>query len=239
VIVVAPYRPFHTGRAEHEGFDWLAAARLLARSVDRTCQCPTYVLTDVDTDLPVPTIQVVTRERQLQLWILDVALRYLESSQFTDDTVMVSPDSLVLANLAGYFEGDFGVIIRPGHPKHPMLNSVQWWPRASRDRLIAIYQQALAVGRTLPARIIKWGADTLPFEQLLAPLVPGLHRRQGLHVRMWPAPPILRSVSTFDLVRLTQGHPLKWRNAAIADFRYKRKPLMKPFFRHVVERGVS
>jgi hypothetical protein len=57
---------------------------------------------------------------------------------------MLSPDTCwCSATSGGSSLGDFGIVIRPDHDR-PILNSVQWWPVASKARLIALYEQALA-----------------------------------------------------------------------------------------------
>ena len=227
--VVSPFRPFAPESPAHlklGEFDWIGAARMLATSVQRSNRCETLVLTDVDTALPVPALQFQTAERRLMLWILEVSLRYLESNAFDQDTVMVSPDALVVGELGRYFVGDLAVLVRPAEkyqtrPHHPVINAAQWWPVRSQVKLVTFYQQALAIARILPEHLLIWGADTAPLVQLLQPIVLGLHERSGLLVSMLDTYKMLGGIPT-------PGGP------PILHFKYKAKSRMDGAYRQLV-----
>lgn len=227
--IVSPYRPFPRESIEHQHvgpFDWIAALRLLRASVRRSCRCETYALTDVDTVLPVPAHTYATTERRLMLWILEVSLRYLESPDFDEDTVMISPDMLVYGDLRpGFVDSDLGILVRDPRrfPLRPILNSVQWWSVAAQDGLIAFYRQVLALAATLPEDVIRWGADSDPFRRLLAPLTIGPHDHGGLRVTLIAAGTWVESFSSANMRRLEQQVPVKWPVAPVVDFRYQRK----------------
>ncbi len=227
--IVSPYRPFPAESSAHRKlgpFDWVKAARMLAESA-ALFGYPVYVITDVDTPLPVPAFYYQTEERRLMLWILEVALRYLESADFTQDTVMMSPDTLVLKPLTAFFAGDLTVLTRPGpkhatRPHHPIINAVQWWPVRSRGRLIAFYRQVLALAKTLPANVLEWGADTAALVQLLSPITTGMRERAGLQVSMLDTRQMLTHT-----VRSGQTAP-------IAHFKYRAKAQMASAFAQLV-----
>jgi len=230
--IVSPYRPVPAVRSSQDGFDWIGALRMLRASAARSTGCEVVALTDVDTDLPVPAFQFATREARLMLWILEVSLAYLQSAHFDQDTVLLSPDTLVLGDLQRYFAGDLTIVVRP-LPKYaarPVLNAAQWWPVHAKAKLIAFYQQALAIAATLSPTVIKWGADCEALRQLIAPIGLGLHRRAGLLVSMRDAATMLRCVNSAALVALEQ-QPTRFRfPAPIADFKYRSKRYMPPFF---------
>lgn len=218
--VVSPYRPFAPESPAHlrlGPFDWIGALEMLRVSVRRTCACETFAITDVDTALSVPNYQYVTTERRLMLWILDVSLRYLQSDDFDQDTVLVSPDTLIRGDLGRWFTGsDLGVLTRqtPKFVHKPILNGVQWWAHHGKARLIAFYTDALDLAKTLPEALLRWGADTEPFVRLLEPIQFGAVYRKDLRVQF------------IDSSRL--------RPQVIVDFKGQRKREMAAYFERAV-----
>lgn len=233
--IVTPYRPFPPESEEHlalGAFDWIGAIGMLRASVERSCLCETVTLTDVDTSLPGPVFQYVTTRRRLMLWILEVMLRYLESPDFDQDTVMVSPDILVLGDLGPYFKADLGVIVRSAEKfiaaGLPLLNSVQWWRVEAKNRLIAFYRQALDIAETLPEDVIRWGADTEPLLRLLSPLERGLSRRSGLTVSAIDQSEIMTSFTRRMDSQMRAG--VTYHGLPLIDFKFLRKHSMREFF---------
>jgi hypothetical protein len=235
--VVSPFRPFAAESVEHLDlgpFDWVAALEMLQWSVRRNCpNTEAVAITDVDTDLPVPALSFKTTERRLMLWILDVSLRYLESSAFDRDTVMVSPDMLVLGDLRPWFTADLGVLVRP-EQKHrdsgrTVMNQVQWWSHQAKPALIAFYRQALAIARTLPENVITWGADTEPIRQLIEPIELGVCVRGGLSVSLIHFGSVMVSLSKANIDRLAMGEPILVGHTVL-DFKYTRKQHMRAAF---------
>lgn len=233
--VVTPYRPFEPESAAHQRlgpFDWPAAVGMLRTSVQLACGCECYTLTDLETPLAVPTHRYPLTESRLMLWLLAVCLDYLRSDAFDDDTVLISPDALVFADLRQWFRADLGVIVRVSPKfaqKRPLLNGVQFWRLTARPRLVAFYEQALAIAHTLPDNLITWGADTEPLRRLLEPLIAGPMLRAGLTVYGIRRVDLFQSVDQIAAARLAHGetpHP----STAIVDFRYLRKHLMSAYF---------
>jgi hypothetical protein len=233
VKIVSPYRPFPPESPAHRklgAFDWVDALSMLRASARQSCRCQTFAITDVDTDLPGHSHRYVTTERRLMLWILEVSSAYLESEDFNQDTVMVSPDMLVVRDLREWFKADLGVIVRlAGKYQHrPLLNGVQWWRHAAKDRLIAFYRRVRAVAATLPKKTIRWGADTEALVQVLAPLRAGLMDRDGLSVYGVPTDGVLWSMNP--------DHMLPDRRAfvpsvSVVDFKFhRRKQLMRAYY---------
>jgi hypothetical protein len=236
IQVVSPYRPFPPESVEHHNvgpFDWEGALRMLASSVEQSCGCPTYAITDVDTTLSVPAWRFRTRERRLMLWILEVSLRYLESRHFDRDTVMISPDMLVRGDIRPWFTADLGILVRPEEkfqePRREILNQAQWWRHSAKRKLAAFYRRALAIARTLPEPLLTWGADTEPIRQLVEPLEIGIVERQGLSVALIDAGEPMESLSGVNINRLAYGKPLKL-GRPILDFRYTRKHHMRAVY---------
>ncbi len=231
--VVSPYRPFAPESQAHlllGPFDWVAALRMLRISVTKAMGCDTVAITDVDTALPGPTLHYVTHERRLMLWILEVALCYLRSQAFDRDTVMLSPDLLVFGDLRRWMHRYFVVLMRAAYPKHPILNAVQFWPVQQKRTLVAFYERALEIGRTLDEGQLQWGGDTEPLRQLLAPLAPGLVMRDGKPLaRLIEADEILQSFTTAQATALTRREAMR-PVRAVLDFRYTRKQHMRRYF---------
>lgn len=234
--VVSPYRPFPPESLSHQAlgaFDWITALRMLAVSVRVSCGCETLALTDVATPLPVPAFAYPSATSRLMLWILEVSLAYLDSPDFDQDTVFVSPDSLVLRDLRAYCDGDLTVLVRtsPKYRHRPMLNSIQWWPHAAKDRLVAFYRIAFETACQLPERFLVWGADTEALRQHLAPMALGVVPRAGLRVAMRESSEVLHSI-TDRMARGLQTGRIQRPAAAVLDFKGpQRKPWMSAAFK--------
>jgi hypothetical protein len=236
VKIVSPFRPFPPESQAHHllgHFDWVDALRMLRASALKNAACETVALTDVDTELGVPAYRYETTQRRLMLWILEVSLRYLESEDFDQDTVMVSPDILVMGDLRDYFAADLGVIVRLegkySASERPLLNSVQWWRQDARDRLVTFYRMALAIAEGLPDEVIQWGADTVPLLELLSPLQHGIYVRGDLTVSAVDQHVAMAAFSTATLRKMRMGMVYDAPQPLI-DFKYLRKHSMREFF---------
>lgn len=211
MIVVSPYRPFPAESSSHRqldgAFDWIAALRMLATSVRRSCGCDTVALTDVDTNLPVPAYRYQTAQRRLMLWILEISLAYLQSDDFTQDTIFITPDTVVCRDLRPYFAGDLTILVRsqPKYHNRPILNALQWWPVRAKDRLAAFYADTLTLALQMPDNLIRWGADSESLRQRLAPMTPGLQSRAGLSVSMREANTVLLSITNSIMANMDRG----------------------------------
>ncbi len=249
IRVVAPFRPFAPESEWHlqtQDFDWIAAIRMMMHTAQRACRCPVHILTDVDTDLPVPSLQYQTTERRLMLWTLEVCLRYLASTDFDRDTVMLDCDQLIYRDLKPWFRRgvDLGLLVRTGH-KHqaavggqPFLNGVQFWARRGKHRLIPFYQRALALAHTLPADLLTWGADTEAVRQLIEPIDVGIHLRSGVTVRMIESASVLEAFSKHQAHWLHEGC-LPQPTSAVVDFRALRKRYMRPVYEATIKARVA
>jgi hypothetical protein len=234
--IVTPFRPFEPESIEHirlGPFDWHGAIKMLRASAARFSQCETFVITDVDTTVPGPAHYFETTERRLMLWILEVSLRYLESEHFDQDTVMVSPDILVLGDLRPYFIADLGLVVRTGEKfkdtNRTVLNGVQWWRHGSKKRLQHFFRKALAIAKELPEARIVWGADTDPLIQLVSPVVGGdIVKRSGLwffgHAK------VMQSLSSQAIAAIERGEPMASSPVPLLDFKYQRKHHMRQVF---------
>ena len=247
IRVVAPFRPFPPESALHKDladFDWLQALRMMVHSAQLACRCPVHAITDVDTDLPVPSLQYVSTRRRLMLWTLEACALYLESPDFDRDTVMLDVDQLVYRDLAPFFKKgvDLSVLVRPDD-KHlvadggqPLLNGVQFWRHKAKPRLAAFYRRALEVAEGLSEDRLAWGADTDAVRDLLAPLEVGIVTRQGLTVDMFDASTILETFNSGHAQVLEKGIG-PWPRRPVFDFRWTRKLAMPGVYRATIGRG--
>lgn len=241
IRLVAPYFPLPAEYAHHKaltGFDWIGAIRMLFDSARRVCgDCPMHVITDVSADLPLPTLKYPTHHRRLMLWYLEAAVRYLESSDFDRDTVMLDSDQLIYGDLSKWFtdDMDLGILARELPPKDPdgftVLNGVQFWAYRAKDRLAGFYRQALALAQTLPEDVIAWGADTRVLEQLLDPLAIGATTdRAGVRVRFIESKDVLERVTKRQIYQMRSGAKVQIKRD-VSCFRNMRKLHMKDFYR--------
>lgn len=247
--LVAAFRPFPPESELHRAladFDWMDALRMLHASGRKACRCDVRTLTDVDTELPVPTLRYETQHRRLMLWILEVCLRYLESDDFDCDTIALDVDQLIVGDLASIVtpNADLVVCIRPTD-KHqrspesmPLLNGVQVWRHAAKPRLIAFYRQALAIAEGLAEDRLVWGADTDALRLQLEPLELGLHMRAGLRVHMVDASTVIETMSELH-ARWMRERVAFWPSRPVLDFRWKRKAWMRPTFDYLRAGGVA
>lgn len=245
IRIVAPFRPFPPEAEHHElfaDFDWMEAIRMMSASAARVCRCPVHVITDVDTTLPMPALHYVTTRRRLMLWYLEIAACYLESPDFDRDTVMLDSDQLVYLDLSRWFTPgvDLSLLLRRHLPKgdassFPILNGVQFWSHRAKPRLARFFRHVLAIAETLSEEQLVWGADTTALVRVLAPLDIGLCQREEMTVRMLDAKDVLRVLSSSDIDAIHAGRAGSiTARAAVLDFRYRRKPFMKPVFEATV-----
>jgi hypothetical protein len=248
--VVTPYRPFPPESAHHQrlgAFDWIEAIRMLSASVARSCHCATLAITGPEDDLPVPAIQLPTTQSRLMLWMLDVARAYVSSDAFDEDTVMICPDLLVFQDLRPWFHADLGLVIRSQEKFHAadkrLLNAVQFWRVAAKPGLIQFFERALAIGRSLPEPVLRWGADTEALRHLIEPIpidpVLNLQPRAGLTVAMLPAHLLLHELTSREMFWLQQTMLLPPPRIPIVDFKAGyRKPYMRAFYEATIGSAV-
>lgn len=235
--VIAPFLPnageseLHRGLAQ-EGFDWMDALRMVVASARQSNQCPVHVVTTPTADLPVPTLRYVTTETRLMLWLLEACVCYLQSADFDRDTVMLDVDQLIVGHLAPHFpDADLGVLIR--RPKHPggqvLLNGVQFWRVAAKDRLARFYTRVLATARTLSPEALEWGADGDALRLCLEPISVDYHLRSDLKVAFISSHTVLEEWSSLHMEELRGGR-LLGPSRPVYDFRYRRKRYMRAVF---------
>lgn len=247
IRIVAPFRPFPPESELHRemaAFDWIEALRMMVHSATLACHCPVHAITDVDTDLPVPTLKYPTVHRRLMLWTLEACLAYLDSTDFDRDTVMLDVDQLVFADLAPYFKKnvDLGIVIRSSE-KHttsadgqPLLNGVQFWRHKSRNALVKFYRRALELAGTLPEERIVWGADTDALRMLLEPFCVHAKDRSGVTVNMMDADSVIETFSTSHTEAMAAGR-MPWPKLPVLDFRWTRKPFLPVVYRATIMHG--
>lgn len=240
IRIVVPFRPFAPESDLHRtlrDFDWLAALRMVVHSAVEACQCPVHAVTDRDTDLPVPALQYVTRERRLMLWVLEACAAFLSSEAFDRDTIALDVDQIVTRDLAPLMppDADLGLLIRP-QPKpnggERLLNGVQFWSVRAKDRLAGFYRSVLDRACRLSDDEIRWGADTIALRQLVEPLAIGTQLRAGLRVAFIEEFRVLEAFSSEQMFRLKRGDAWPTTRPVI-DFRYKRKGAMRPVFESI------
>lgn len=247
--LVAPFRPFPKESVYHQAladFDWIDAIRMLSRSAEVSCGVPVHIITDVDTDLDldVPILKYRTEHRRLMLWTLEACLRYLESDDFVQDTVMLDCDQLILKDLRPWFGQlcDLTVLMRTT-PKHQhawnkLLNGVQFWSVRGKKRLIALYRHVLAVAEQLPDADLQWGGDTIALRNVLEPMAPGFSLRSGVRVRMVDYQDVLEALSEDQIRGMAHGIAPK-PTRAVFDFRYGRKLHMRQAYEMTVGKAVA
>lgn len=232
IRIVTPFKPFVPESKPHHAlgaFDWLGAIEMQRHTALKSCGVESVVITDLESDVPGPALRYATTQTRLMLWILEVALRYIESDDFDRDTVMVSPDILIMSDLAKWFDGtefDIGLLTRP-RKKPRIMNSVQFWRVDGKERLIEFYRSALENGMSLRDKEITWGADTTALVNLVKPVAAsGVFYRHGAAVRMIEVTQVLRSPAWWDRQIARGLEPGDF----LIDFKYLSKLIMRSFF---------
>lgn len=239
--------PFRCGEPEsnlHKGldrFDWMAALRMMAHSAQISSHCPVFAITDRESQLSIEAKRYDTTETRLMLWTIDVAGQFVESDDFDRDTVIVDVDQLFYRDLSPWFTkgADLTVLVRPT-VKHlnggmPLLNGCMWLSHRSRSRLAVFYARALALAKSLPEPLLRWGADTEAVCRMLEPIELGLHHRSGITVHMVDAQTVLEAFSTDQTRWLSEGR-LPWPSRAVLDFRWTRKRYMAAAYHATIMR---
>lgn len=233
VRIVNPFAPFEPESPAHlklGAFDWVDAIAMHRVTTRRSNGEDSVIITNETADLPGPLLRYPTRQAQLMLWILEVALLYLRSDDFDRDTVMMSPDTFCCADMKPFFTGDFdiGLLVREGEEwaKKPLLNAVQFWPVKSKVKLIAFYEKVMRIAETLPENQKRWGGDTTPIVQLILPIDLGLRERAGVTVKMIDARSLLVYASPW--LKRPGKHPRP--DGVVVDFKYQSKRNMRQFF---------
>lgn len=244
--LVAPFRPFVPENPHHQAladFDWIDAIRMLSQSAELACGVPVHVVTDVDTELPLLCLKYRTEHRRLMLWTLEACLRYLESDDFDQDTVMLDCDQLIYRDLRPFFAKscDVTFLIRPTM-KHAeswkkLLNGVQFWSVKGKRRLVDLYRHVLTVAEQLPENELQWGGDTSAIRNVIEPMAVGIQTRAGARVNMIDYSTVLEALSEDQIKFLKQGlAPRPTR--AVLDFRYTRKRYMRQVFEMTIAKAV-
>jgi hypothetical protein len=237
--IVTPYRPFvPEAHPEAPAFDWLDALRMLNVSAEVACGVRITVLTDTTTAIPdtFDVLRYPATTTRLQPWLTEIRLAYLESSAFDTDTILVSPDTLLMGDIGTVFAQafDLALLVRI-HPKFEgqwkaILNTVQWWRHKAKAPLIAFYREALTIALALPEDLQVWGGDTEALRQLLEPITYGPSTRAGLAVYMLSSRTVFQSLTTAMIAQLDAGAPMGRPHAPIFDFKYRRKAHMRQAF---------
>lgn len=238
---MAPFRPFPPESELHQSlaeFDWIGAIRMLLLSARWACPtCEAHVITDVETDLGVPSLKYSTVQRRLMLWTLEATLRFIESRDFDRNTVVMDCDQLIYKDLSRWFQNgvDLGVIVRPNQ-KHkeeggfPFLNTVMFLNGRSRKKLAAFFRKALEIAAAMPEPLLKWGADQEAVRSLLEPIDSGIFERSGLTVKMIDSEDVIETISAGQIEALETTGQMPWPTHAVLDGRWTRKPYLKPAF---------
>lgn len=246
IRLVAPFLPLPPDHHHHEelaDFDWMDAIRMLSHSAEVSCGAPVQVLTDAQTDLPVPCLRYETQHRRLMLWTLEACVKYLESDDFDRDTVMLDCDQLIYQDLRPFFSNnvDLKLLVRPTY-KHrdtwkKLLNGVQFWSVRAKSTLVPFYREALARAERLRDDLICWGADTVALLELIEPVSIGLHTRHGVRVELMEYSRVLEALSEEAIHGIQKGiapRPLR----AVCDFRYRRKRYMRQAYEMTIAKAV-
>jgi hypothetical protein len=244
--LVAPFLPVKVENHHHQemsDFDWMDAIRMLSRSAELSCGVPVQTITDVDTDLPVPTLKYPTRHRRLMLWTLEAIVRYVESSDFDRDTVVLDCDQLIHQDLRQFFSSnvDLGLLVR-ATPKHAhtwkkVLNGVQFLSVRGKKRMGQFYREALTRAEQMNDGLVAWGADTAAIRDMVEPVSLGVHTRCGARVSLIEYSRVLEALSEDAIQGILRGEAPRL-SRAVTDFRFRRKRYMRQVYEMSVLKAV-
>lgn len=184
--------PAHV-RKKSEGFDWRAALGTLERSVRKSLNADTVVVTDKHTQLDYDVLRVGdARKESVILWLLDAQAMVMR--EMTERSLLVSPDTLITGPLDFLFgdQWDVCLLTRP-RPKAIVNSVIAARPAPALGEL---WTKAARAARALPLEAQAWGAD---LDAVIAafriqPNELAVREVDGVRARFQPIEGIFRSV---------------------------------------------
>lgn len=165
------------------------------------------------------------QEPHLMNWILAAQLAYIESPLFDQDSVIFSPDALVLKRLEPVFDLAFDVAFTDRkNPRWPINNGVIYLKPEKRAELAAMWRKCLEICKSYPVETQDWYGDQ---QSLNDALQAGVHTELGLQVELLPC-------EVYNASPMKPGQaPTKrlLQDAYVAHFKGKRKDAMKDYWR--------
>lgn len=163
-----------------------------------------------------------SEEEYLMNWILAAQLQFIESDFFNQDSVLFSPDALIVRPLEQIFEQDFdiGFTVRD-NPRWPINNGVIFLKPQNKEKIADYWKFAISVCKSYPVETQKWYGDQQSVHEVYAQ---GSHEQIGLNVKLLPC----AKYNASPRLGPVDHELLKY--AYIVHFKGKRKPLMKEYW---------
>jgi hypothetical protein len=160
------------------------------------------------------------QEEFLMNWILAAQLAYINSGFFDVNSVLFSPDALIIKPLSDIFSKEFDVAFTDrDNKKYPINNGVIFLKPNNQPLLSNLWEQALLICKSYDLEIQKWFGDQLCLHDLL---VKQIDKKLGVIVKLLPCETYNASPKILDYSFLTDVY--------IAHFKGKRKHLMKEYW---------
>ncbi len=103
----------------------------------------------------------------LMVWILEAQKAYMESKYFTKDSILFSPDALIIKPIE-FPKCDLGVTLNYLQPvKHLLNNGVIFIKPRHKDKLIKLWDDAIRICKSYPQGIQEWGGDQMALQEAL------------------------------------------------------------------------
>jgi hypothetical protein len=117
-------------------------------------------------DLKLPVKEEA--DGHLMNWILAAQLAYIESPLFSCNTVIFSPDALILRPLASVFLNDFDVAVTTrSNRRWPINNGVIFLKHTRKHAIAQCWRRALEICRAYPEDIQKWYGDQQALHEMI------------------------------------------------------------------------
>ncbi len=103
----------------------------------------------------------------LMVWILEAQKAYMESRYFNKDSILFSPDTLIIKPIE-FPKCDLGVTLNYLQPvKHMLNNGVIFIKPRHKDKLIKLWEDAIKICKSYPQALQEWGGDQMALQEVL------------------------------------------------------------------------
>lgn len=124
------------------------------------------------------------KEHHLMNWILAAQLEYIKSPLFDQDTVIFSPDALVIKPLDSIFKMGFDMAFTVReNSRWPINNGVIYLRPKLKQKIAAFWKDAIKVCKEYPKETQDWYGDQQSLHDVWSQ---GNHLRLGLNVMTLP-----------------------------------------------------
>jgi hypothetical protein len=212
----------------HRGDDqYLSMIDLAFKSARRLGYTPVLVGNTKHADI----IFSEKEEDRLMNWVLAAQIAYIRHPMFDCNSVIFSPDALIVRPLQPIFDEVFDVgFTDRQNPRWPINNGVIFLKPQHKERIAAFWEDGLKICKAYPEDIQNWYGDQQCLKDLL---VQERHIHHEVAVRMFPCSQYNASPDDKEIDASMLN------SAYIIHLKGKRKPMMQKYWEKICSRTLS